>query len=384
MIAKRGSLRALAVAALAVALGGAARADVGAKATPAADPGAAPDAGASAPPDAAPPPGGAGAPGAPGEPLPPLPPAWQKHNAGASAPVRPAEVPGARDDTIYDERGRPVATRRAEPAPRRPDDDRSRRGDDEVDGDDDGLTRLPPFGIEGSGWLTRLSGKFEHDEHGVGESRHLQADDFGLGRYAPALDVRASWRFVPHWTLEVEYMVARYSGLGTLGRDFDYDGLHLAAGTPVKLVSQEEMGTFELRWEGVSREHFRLSVPLGLGWFSQLNRLEDRATGERTRDRIDLVTPFIGLAFDAPIAHGFGIESKARIFGFGWGEPHDDFQFGIFDFDARAYFTVAERARLFVGYRFVGVDDDRTHHYRNTIEGDWDVSAFEMGLGLYF
>jgi hypothetical protein len=298
----------------------------------------------------------------------------------APAPPAPAPPPpparAGNGDTIYDDRGRPVE--RPNHAPHHHED---------YD-EDEGLDHLPPIGAEFAVWFTRLSGRFEHDKVvagvSVGQATHPQSDDFGLSRYEPAFDIRVKGRAGPLWSFEVEYFIARYSGLGTMQEDLDYDGHHFATGTPVKLRQQDEFLTVQAQYDFVSREHFRMGLPFGVGWFSQLNYLEDRSTGDYTRDRIDLVTPFLGLAVDVPIGRGFGLDGRMRFFAFGWGDEHENYFYGVFDFEFRVYATLGDHVRCYAGYHFTGVSNEETRHHHQDIQGDWDINAFTLGLGVFF
>ena len=97
----------------------------------------------------------------------------------------------------------------------------------------------------------------------------------------------------------------------------------------------------------------------------------------------DAITPFLGLAIDIPFGAGFGIDGRVRAFGYSGGDERDHISFGFVDVEARLYATIGGTLRTYVGYRFLGVENDQRDRY-DDVRGDFGLNAFVAGLGVTF
>jgi len=304
--------------------------------------------------------------------------AFEGPKAGDPAPA-PAAAPegGERPREVGADRRRRYSyeedPRREKPRKER------RRDDDDEDLEDD----LPRFGFDVLLWITSYRGKSLAEKDGQGDIFEPGEKPFEFDEGGAGVNFRLFAELSETWRLELEYAVAHFQGSSIMGSTLDFDGRSFTSGDQVEMAVQNELIAFTAEPNIVSFEHFRLSIPFGIGWYSQRVRLTSEITGKSAISRVDAVSPFLGIGFDIPFTKGVGVDARLRFFGFEGGDWDDRIQFGFVDFETNFYVTIGGCVRLSIGYRYLGVENRQRDDFDDSI-GDFRLNALTMGVGVVF
>lgn len=246
--------------------------------------------------------------------------------------------------------------------------------------DDEGFS--PGGGLRLDVLYTNLDSRFEYDRRGIGNSFSL-AGDAPLDDEEPGFEGLAWVELTPRWGLELGWFAARYRGRGAVKKPFVHEDGGFFAGDQVRVEAEVQRLRAGVRIRALGHDGedggVSLHVPIGLSWFSERVVVEERRGTSRGSGRIDAYSPYLGVAFDMPFEHGFGVEGELLAFAYALG--HVD-RLGHLDLSFLLYYEPVEHLRLHLGPRVLALDHHGDLSNDNDRTSDWTVLGIAFGVSL--
>jgi hypothetical protein len=206
-------------------------------------------------------------------------------------------------------------------------------------------------------------------ESGDGDGDEIDLEgELGLDSEDVLLAEGSAWirLFGTSMLIEGAWLVAGFDEERTEAkRDFIHEAVFFGAGEPLEVDLELQIVRGGLRYLVLDEPELKLGIPFGMLWVREKMRVTHRETRERATGRIEQYSPYIGFYMDVEFAHGIGIETDLRMFG--WGEE-DDKLFGYVDLQGKVYVTPFRGFRLFVGARVLSVEMIRERRNDRSVE----------------